>query len=263
MHEENAKLLIERRDNVLILTISNPALRNAIGPAIYEPGIEVIRAAYSDDNIHAIILTGEGEHFCGGGNLHRLKKTREGPPSVQFDGLSKFHSWIELIRNCPQPVIAAVEGACAGGGFSLALACDLIVAAEDAKFVMSYIKVGLTPDGGGTYALANLLPRQIAMELMLNAEPISAQRLYQFGIVNRVCTPGKSVDDAITWAQKLSCGPQHATKRIKQLLRTAPENTLASQLALERDSFVSSLFDAECDEGIDAFFAKRPANFSG
>ena len=158
-------------------------------------------------------------------------------------------------------MIAAVEGACAGGGFSLALACDLIVAAESAKFVMSYIKVGLTPDGGGSHALFNLLPRQLALELLLDAEPISPQRLHQLGIVNRVTAPGAALDAALQWAAKTSHGPQQATQRLKQLQRAALQNSLASQLALERDHFVASLFDAECGEGIDAFFEKRPPNF--
>jgi enoyl-CoA hydratase/carnithine racemase len=261
MNEENPRLIVEQKNDVLILTISNPALRNALGPSIYEKGIEVICAAHSDAKIRAIILSGADGQFCGGGNLHRLRKTRAGPASVQFDGISKFHSWIEAIRDCPKPIIAAVEGACAGGGFSLALACDLIVAAENAKFVMSYIKVGLTPDGGGSHALFNLLPRQLALELLLDAEPISSQRLHQLGLVNRVTSPGAALDAALQWAHKISQGPQRATQRIKQLLRAAPQNNLASQMALERDSFVASLYDAECGEGIDAFLEKRKPDF--
>ncbi len=261
MNEENAKLIVDHRDNILVLTISNPSLRNALGPTIYEAGIDLLRAARNDQTIDAIILTGADGHFCGGGNLHRLKKSREGPTSVQFDGISRFHTWIEMIRDCPKPVIAAVEGACAGGGFSLALACDLIVAAEDAKFVMSYIKVGLTPDGGGSHALANLLPRQLALELLLDAQPITAQRLHQLGVVNRITENASALEAALQWAQKICSGPQRATQRIKQLLRTAPQNNLSGQLALERDSFVASLFDAECGEGIAAFFEKRTPNF--
>lgn len=261
MNEENARLIVEQKGDILLLTISNPALRNALGPFIYETGIEVIRAAHHDSGVRAIVLSGADGQFCGGGNLHRLKKTREGPPSVQFDGISKFHSWIEAIRDCPKPVIAAVEGACAGGGFSLALACDLIVAAENAKFVMSYIKVGLTPDGGASHALFNLLPRQLALELLLDGEPISSQRLHQLGVVNKVTAPGAALDAAFQWAAKISHGPRHATQRLKQLQRAAPHNSLTSQLALERDNFVASLFDVECGEGIDAFFQKRSPIF--
>jgi enoyl-CoA hydratase/carnithine racemase len=261
MNEENAKLIVDRRDNILVLTISNPTLRNALGPSIYEAGIDLLRATHDDKTIDAIILTGADGHFCGGGNLRRLQKTREGPTSVQFDGISRFHTWIEMIRDYPKPVIAAIEGACAGGGFSLALACDLIVAADDAKFVMSYIKVGLTPDGGGSHALAHLLPRQLALELLLDAQPITAQRLHQLGVVNRVTAPNGALDATLQWALKISAGPQRATERIKQLLRKAPQNNLSGQMALERDSFVASLFDAECGEGIAAFFDKRPPNF--
>ncbi len=261
VNEENARLIVEQKNDVLLLTISNPARRNALGPTIYESGIDVTRAAYVDNKIRAIVLTGADGQFCGGGNLHRLKQTRVGPTSVQFDGISKFHNWIEAIRDCPKPVIAAVEGACAGGGFSLALACDLIVAAENAKFVMSYIKVGLTPDGGASHSLFNLMPRQLALELLLDAEPISSQRLYQLGVANRVTTPGTALDVALQWANKISQGPQHATQRIKQLLQAAPQNNLPSQMALERDNFIASLFDPECGEGIDAFLEKRKSIF--
>lgn len=116
MNEENARLIVAQHDDILLLTISNPLLRNALGPSIYETHIEIIRAAHSEAKVRVIILTGADGQFCGGGNLHRLKKTREGPASVQFDGISKFHSWVEAIGDCPKPVIAAVEGACAGDG---------------------------------------------------------------------------------------------------------------------------------------------------
>ena len=116
MNEENARLIVAQHDDVLHLTISNPALRNALGPSIYETGIEVIRAANHASGVRALILSGADGQFSGGGNLHRLKKTREDAASVQFDGISKFHSWVEAIRDCPKPVIAAVEGACAGDG---------------------------------------------------------------------------------------------------------------------------------------------------
>ena len=118
MNEENARLIVAQNVDILHLTISNPALRNALGPSIYETGIEIIRAAHHDSSVRAIILSGADGQFCGGGNLHCLKKTREGPASIQFDGISKFHSWIEAIRNCPKPVIAAVEGAGAHNGAS-------------------------------------------------------------------------------------------------------------------------------------------------
>ena len=118
MNEVNARLIVAQHVDILHLTISNPALRNALGPSIYETGIEIIRAAHHDSSVRAIILSGVDGQFCGGGNLHCLKKTREGPASIQFDGISKFHSWIEAIRNCPKPVIAAVEGAGAHNGAS-------------------------------------------------------------------------------------------------------------------------------------------------
>ena len=140
---EAARLLSEPRGLVLVLTISNPRARNALAPALYPAAVAALRDAAANDGIGAVVLTGEGEHFCGGGNLNRLRAQRALPPDGQIASLNALHEWVMAMRACPKPVLAAVEGAAAGGGFSVCLACDLIVAAEDEKFVMSYVKVGM------------------------------------------------------------------------------------------------------------------------
>ncbi len=136
----DARLTVERRDDVLLLTLSNPTMRNALHPDIYATGTEVIAHAAGDPTLGAVVLTGAGEHFCAGGNLNRLAANRSHPPALQRDSIERFHRWVLALRRCPLPVIAAVEGNAAGAGFSLALACDLIVAAESAKFTMAYVK---------------------------------------------------------------------------------------------------------------------------
>ena len=165
----------------LILTISNPAFKNALSPEIYAAGIEALNAAETNPEIRSVIITGEGSAFCAGGNLQRLLANRAQAKSVQAQSIDGLHSWIDSIHTYPKPVIAAVEGAAAGAGFSLALACDFCVAADNAVFVMSYSTVGLSPDGGGSWALARALPRQLANQLMMCGDRISAQRLHDFG----------------------------------------------------------------------------------
>jgi enoyl-CoA hydratase/carnithine racemase len=256
-----ARLLEDRRDRVLLLTISNPALRNALGPDVYRAARPIFEKAGSDDEIGAIVLAGEGEHFCGGGNLNRLKAQRSLPADAQKQSLDAFHSWILAMRECPKPVIAAVEGAAAGGGFSVCLACDLVIAAEDAKFVMSYAKIGLSPDGGGSDSLALALPPQAALEILLGAEPVSAARLHAFGIVNRVVPRGTALAAALQWAEKLASGPALAHAAAKRLVYEARGRTLAGQLDAERDAFLQCLYSDECGEGIAAFLEKRAPRF--
>jgi enoyl-CoA hydratase/carnithine racemase len=258
---QGAKLLVERRGRVLLLTISNPAARNATSPDLYRVARAAFRDAAADDNIGAIVLTGEGEHFCGGGNLKRLLAQRDLPPATQAEHLDALHDWVMAMCECPQPVIAAVEGAAVGGGFSICLGCDLIVAAEDAKFVMSYVKVGLSPDGGGSDSLANALPPQAALELLLDGAPVSAARLYHLGLVNRVVARGEALAEALRWAERFVEGPPSAQARIKRLVYAARARSRRAQLDAERDGFIESLYSDECGEGITAFLEKRVPRF--
>ncbi len=143
-----AELKSTTEGRTMVLTLSNPAQRNALGPAIYAAGIEALNSAEDSDEVRSVVIVGEGAWFCAGGSLQRLRDNRREPPAVQAESIDALHSWIDSIRTFPKPVIAAVEGAAAGAGFSLALACDFVVAARDAVFAASYSNVALTPDGG-------------------------------------------------------------------------------------------------------------------
>ena len=185
-----ATLRTHREGAVLVFTLSNPVARNAMNPAIYRAAAQAIRATAGFRTVRAIVLRGEGAHFSGGGDLKRLARQRKLPASEQQGHLDALHEWIMALQEAPQPVIAAVEGAAMGGGFSLCLACDLIVAAEDAQFAMSYVNVGLSPDGGATDSLARALPPQAALEMLLDGTPVSAARLQGWGVVNKVVPHG-------------------------------------------------------------------------
>lgn len=255
------RLLSERRGRVLLLTLSNSQARNAMHPDMYRSAHAIFKAAAQDPDIGAVVLCGEGAHFCGGGDLRRLQQQRDLPPHTQAEHLDALHDWLVAMRDCPQPVIAAAEGAVAGGGFSVALGCDLLVAAADARFVMSYVRIGLSPDGGASDVLAQSLPPQLALELLLDGDTCSAQRLHALGLVNRVTPPGEAVATALAWAARLADGPRQAQQRIKQLVRAARGRSHRAQLDAERDAFVASLYGQECSEGIDAFLNKRKPRF--
>lgn len=256
-----AQLLSERVDATLVLTISNPEMRNALGPEIYHATKEALQAAEQDSSIRSVVLTGADGMFCAGGNLNRLLGNRAQPPQVQADSIAMLHAWIESLHAFPKPIIAAVEGAAAGAGFSVVLACDFVVAASNAKFVMAYVKVGLTPDGGGSYELARALPRQLASELLIEGRTVDAQRLAQFGLVNRVTEPGQALPEALRLGQSLAAQSSHAMGRIKGLINQAGTLSLNEHLAQERENFVAALHHADGGEGISAFLEKRKPTY--
>ena len=245
----------------LVLTISNPTLRNALGPEIYTAGIEALNAAESNPEIRSVIITGEGAHFCAGGNLQRLLANREQPKEVQAQSIDGLHTWMEAIHTFPKPVIAAVEGAAAGAGFSLVLMCDLVVAARDSIFVMAYSSIALSPDGGGSWNLSQALPRQLAAELMLLGERISAERLHDLGSVNRLVESGTALTQALDLAERINARAPNAMQSIKELINDAPTQSLHVHLTQERDHFVKNLHHANAGLGISAFLNKEKPTY--
>ena len=254
-------LLVRREGAVLILSNNNVAARNALSPEFYAAVTTALAQAAADEHIGAVILTGEGGHFCAGGDLRQLAKRRELPVAQRREKLEGLHDLIRTVRDCPKPVIAAVEGAAAGAGLSLALACDMLVAAKNSVFSVAYVKVGLTPDGGATAFLSEFVSRQVLTELCLTGERMSSERMAQLGAVNRLAEPGQALLQALVLAQQMASGPALAMARIKDLCRQAPHNTLEQQLELEAQYMVQSQETQESREGIGAFLEKRSPCF--
>ena len=245
----------------MVLTIRNPEHRNALGPEMYAAGVEALNVAESNPEVRCVVIRGEGQVFCAGGNLQRLQANRQKPPEVQAQSIEGLHTWIEAIRSFPKPVIAAVEGPAAGAGFSLALACDLIVAARNAVFVMAYSGVALSPDGGGSWSLSRALPRQLVTELLMTGERIGAQRLHDLGVVNRLCDAGQALTTALAWAEQLADRAPNVLTSIKELVGEAGQQSLHEHLAMERDHFVRNLHHANGGIGIAAFLAKEKPRY--
>ena len=258
-----SEALLRRREGaVLVLSNNNPGARNALTPGFYNGLTAALGAAACDPTVGAVVLTGEGGHFCSGGDLRQLIHRRELPIAERRLKLESLHNLVRALRDCPKPVVMAVEGAAAGAGLSLALAGDLLVAARDAQFSVAYVKVGLTPDGGATALLAEFVSRQVLTELCLTGERVSGERMQQLGVVNRLTEPGDALATALALAGQLAAGPDLAMARIKHLCRMAPRNTLEQQLELEALYMPLSQETEESREGIDAFLQKRAPDFA-
>jgi enoyl-CoA hydratase/carnithine racemase len=245
----------------LVLTISNPEQHNALGPEIYAAGVEAINAAETNPDVRSIVIAGEGSTFSAGGNLHRLKAVREGQLELQRQSLESLNSWIEAIRSFPKPVIAAVEGAAAGAGFSLVLACDFVLAADSAYFLMAHSKIGLSPDGGGCWQLARALPRPLVSDAVMRGTRLSAATLHRYGLINELTAAGQALGAALALAADLNARPSNALWDIKDLIGEAQTQSLSAHLEREKELFMRNLVHANAGEGIAAFLEKRSPRF--
>lgn len=256
-----AQLTSRSEGHTMVLTLSNPSQRNALGPEMYAAGIEALNGAENSPDVRNVVIVGDGAWFSAGGSLQRLSANRARDPAAQAESIEGLHNWIDSIRAFPKPVIAAVEGAAAGAGFSLTLACDFVVAAQDAVFAASYSNVALSPDGGLSWQLAHALPRQLAAEWLMGGERIGAARLHDLGLVNRLTEPGQALQGALALAATLGARAPNALASIKELLNDAAGATFADQLTQERDHFVRNLHHANAGIGIAAFLAKTTPRY--
>ena len=257
------KLVLERKGRVLVATNNDPATRNSLSWDFYDGFREAVEAATADAGIGAIVLTGAAGFFCSGGNVNGLKERSRADYKTRRSSVNMLHRMILAMRDCPKPIIAAVDGGAAGAGASLAAACDLVVAARDAYFSVAYVKIGLTPDGGATAFLGAALPRQLMAEMVFTGDRIPVERLYGLGMVNRLTEPGQSLPAALELATRLADGPAAALAAGKRLIDQARLNSLEEQLDLEADGIATALGGAEGREGIAAFLEKRKPDFRG
>lgn len=250
------ELQTERRGDTLVLTLSGPATRNTLSPQVYAAGIETLNMAESSPDVKVVILSGAGGHFCAGGDLQRLSHNRQHDLAMQGEQLDAFHQWIEALRSFPKPVLAAVEGVAAGGGVSLALACDLIVAAENARFVMAYSTVALSPDGGASWHLTRALGRGKALELLWLGQAQTAQQWQSLGLVHRLAPAGEVLEAALAWADQLAAMSPEVLASIKELVNEA-DQPLRAQLAAEKHHFLLNLVQPQAGRAIDAFLQRH------
>lgn len=251
---------IEDQGDRLIVLNMNVKRRGALSPELYACLEDACARAVAPD-VRAVILTAEGGFFCAGGDLNALIERQGMAEDERRFMIERLHNVIRAMRACPVPLIAAVEGGAAGAGFSLALACDFIVASEEAHFTAAYVKAGLVPDGGLTAALARSLPRQLSMEICLLGRPVPARKLHSLGVVTELTQAGQVDASAHALADMLAEGPRTAQGAIRRMVSGAYDRTEAAQLDIERDAMARATGGDEAAEGITAFLEKRAPNF--
>ena len=252
---------VEEQGDRIVVVNMNVTRRGALSPELYACIREACAKAASS-KIRSVILTAEGGFFCAGGDLNALIERQSLSEDERRAMIEHLHDVLRAMRSCPVPIIAAVEGGAAGAGFSLALGCDLLVAAEGSKFTAAYVKAGLVPDGGLTASLARALPRQMAMEICLLGRPVPAEKLHALGVINDLVPAGQTDAAAHALADALAKGPRTSQGHIRRMVAGAFDRTEAAQLEIERDAMARATGSPEAAEGIAAFLEKRPPDFS-
>jgi phenylacetate degradation probable enoyl-CoA hydratase paaB len=257
---ENATIVVEREGDIARITFNRPDRLNSFTRVMHA---ELQAALDLTQDARVIVITGAGRAFCAGQDLNDRAVT----PGQAVDlGETVEESWNPLIRrlaDMPRPVIAKVNGVAAGAGASIALACDIVIAAKSAKFIQSFSALGLVPDSGGSWHLPRLVGQARALGLALTGEPLSADKAAEWGLIWK-CVDDDALDAEIdVVAAKLASLPPLGLAAIKSMIRSTGQRTLDQELDLERDEMRRLGFTEDYREGVAAFLEKRPATFVG
>ena len=258
-----ANLLAERHGAVLLVTVNRPEVMNALNGQVVQELDQLASGVEGDDGVRAVVLTGAGERaFVAGADISELHQVagRPAEAAAYTGGLQAVATRWERL---PKPVIAAVNGYALGGGCELALAADIRLASDRARFGQPEIKLGLIPGSGGTQRLPRLVGRGYAKLLVMGGEPIGAQEALRIGLVDRVVPAEQLLPEALALAAKLAQAAPIALRLAKEAVDGGLEGTLAAGLALERRLFGQALGTADAAEGTGAFLEKRQPRFTG
>lgn len=250
-------------DGVLTLVLNRPDKLNAFTEEMHLALRAGIQRAHDEAEIRAVLLTGAGRGFSAGQDLGDRKPSPDGPPDLGYTIGTFYNPTVRLIRSLPKPVVCAVNGVAAGAGASIAMACDIVLAAASARFVQSFSKIGLGPDAGSSWHLVRRLGEARAMALALTAEPLSAQQAAGWGLIWKALPDADLMTEARSLAASLAAGPTLGLGLTKQLIQCAAEGTFDAQLDRERDSQQVAGRSADYAEGVAAFLEKRKPAFRG
>jgi 2-(1,2-epoxy-1,2-dihydrophenyl)acetyl-CoA isomerase len=258
-------LLYDVEDGIATLTLNRPERLNALGDTLRDDLHDAVTRAAEDPDVRVMILTGAGKGFCAGGDVKAMNENKErgaSRPLMEKVAPGRDRTVLAL-RDAPKPVIAAVNGAAAGAGMNLALACDIRLASAAAKFAQAFVKRGLHPDWGGTYFLPRVVGTAKACELIFTGEIIDAQEALRLGLVSAVHSPDALMPAARALARKIADGPPIAIRLAKRAIYHSLESDLRQ--ALEFETYAQNIcFETEdAGEGISAFVQKRPPAFRG
>ncbi|HEX3585548.1 MAG TPA: enoyl-CoA hydratase-related protein [Candidatus Angelobacter sp.] len=255
-------VLFEVHNSVAHVTLNRPQAGNALDVEMAKELASVALECESNREVRAVLLSGAGKSFCAGGDV-KVFAAQQQLPRYLREITSYLHLAVSRFAHLDAPVIAAVHGPAAGGGFSLAISCDLVLAAESATFLMAYSKIGMAPDGGSTYFLPRLVGLKRAMELTLTNRVLSAAEARDWGIVTEVVAGDNLAARADELARALAQGPTGAFGAAKRLLHGGWNQSLETQMELESRAIAEAGSTADGQEGIRAFVEKRKAKFNG
>ena len=258
-------LLIEVKDRIATLTLNRPERMNALGDTLREDLYDAVTKCAADPGVGVIVITGAGRGFCSGGDVKSMSdRDQAGQGTTTSEHLTPIRDRVVLaMRDCPKPIIAAVNGAAAGAGMNLALACDLRIASATARFSQAFIKRGLSPDWGGSWFLPRVVGTAKACELIFTGEAIDAAEALRLGIVNAVAAPEALMNEAYALARKIADGPPVALQLAKRAIYRNLETDLRA--GLEFETFAQGVCKGTEDmkEGVKAFIEKRAPVFRG
>lgn len=261
---ESQTVRVTLEDGVLTLTLNRPDRLNAFNEEMHLALRAGIQRAQHEAEVRAVLLTGAGRGFCAGQDLGDRDPRKGGPSPDLGRTLDTFYNpTLRLIRALEKPVVCAVNGVAAGAGANIALACDIVLAAQSAKFIQAFSKIGLVPDAGGTWSLTRILGEPRAKALALTAEPVTATQAAEWGMIWRAVPDETLMDEARALASRLAAGPTLGLGLTKRLMQDAAHRTLDEQLDAERDAQQQAGRSGDYAEGVVAFLEKRPARFTG
>ncbi|MBS7804276.1 enoyl-CoA hydratase/isomerase family protein [Rhizobiales bacterium TNE-4] len=246
---------------VATITMNRPAQLNALNRDLAFALRDAVKRAAEDETIRAVRIQGEGRAFMAGGDVGMFAENFDAAPETIGHLIEAFHGIVTTIRTMPKPVIAVLQGAVAGGGLGLALACDVAIAADNVVMISAYTKLGTSPDGGTTWSVTQALGARRAIEFIMLNDPLDAKGALALGFVNRVVPLADLETESMAYALRFVAGSKGANAAVKRLVHAAAEGQFASQLALERASFIERAGTADFREGVTAFIEKRPTRF--
>lgn len=256
-------LIFDVEDGVARITLNRPEAANCIDLALGRELMQVAIRCDEEAGIRAVLLTGAGKMFSAGGDLKSFAAEGDRVPAALKELTVYLHAASSRFARMNAPLVVAVNGMAAGAGFSLAVAGDLVIAAESAKFTMAYTAAGLSPDGSSTWFLPRLIGLRRTQELMLTNRRLSAAEAYDWGLVTQVVPDEKLQEEAQALAARLAQGPTRAYGVVKSLLASSTKEGLETQMELESRGIAAMSATADGREGIQAFLEKRAAKFTG
>jgi enoyl-CoA hydratase/carnithine racemase len=251
----------DRRDDILLVTFNRPEVANAFNTRAAVELCDVFRRVEAEQGYRCVVLTGAGERaFCAGADLKERNSLGDEEWRAQHE---TFERMFASVRDCPLPVLAAINGAAYAGGLELVLLCDFAYASRSAKFALTEVSLGIMPGGGGTQTLARTVGERRAKELILSAQPFSAEEALSWGIVNRVCETGKVLEETLETAARIASLAPLSVREAKHAIRRGLHMELASGMRVEIEAYNRLVGTADRKEGIRAFNEKRKPSFRG